>query len=211
MSEADSVAVDPHKWLYAPLEAGCSLVKNPKHLLDAFSYHPSYYRFDSDSGDFALNFFDYGPQNSRGFRALKVWMSIRQVGAKGYSKMISDDIALSARLFQNTSANPSLEACTQSLSITTFRFVPANLKSSIGQKETEDYLNRLNEELLTRLQSSGEAFLSNAVLKNNKFVLRACIVNFRTSAKDIDELPGIVVKIGERIDAEMRHKDATIV
>ncbi len=80
MSESDSVAVDPHKWLYSPLEAGCSLVKNPQHLLDAFSDHPSYYHFDSDPGDFALNFFDYGPQNSRGFRALKVWMSIRQVG-----------------------------------------------------------------------------------------------------------------------------------
>jgi aromatic-L-amino-acid/L-tryptophan decarboxylase len=205
MREADSVAVDPHKWLYSPLEAGCSLVKNPQNLLDVFSYHPSYYHFDSDPGDFALNFFDYGPQNSRGFRALKVWMSIRQVGSDGYAKMIGDDIALAERLFQNVSANTSLEAFTRSLSITTFRFVPRDLRKSIGAKEAEEYLNKLNEELLTRLQSSGEAFLSNAVI-NNKFVLRACIVNFRTSAKDVDELPSIVVRIGEKIDAEMRGR-----
>jgi aromatic-L-amino-acid/L-tryptophan decarboxylase len=205
MSEADSVAVDPHKWLYAPLEAGCSLVKNPKHLLDAFSYHPSYYRFDSDPGDFALNLFDYGPQNSRGFRALKVWMSIRQVGSDGYARMIGDDIALAERLFQDASKSPSLEACTRSLSIATFRFVPPDLRKSIGSKETEVYLNKLNEELLARLQSSGEAFLSNAVLKNNKFVLRACVVNFRTSAKDVHELSSIVIKFGEIIDGEMRR------
>jgi len=207
MREADSVAVDPHKWLYAPLEAGCSLVKNPKHLFDAFSYHPSYYHFDLDPGDFALNFFDYGPQNSRSFRALKVWMSIRQVGSEGYAKMMEDDIALAERLFQNVSLNPSLEALSRSLSITTFRFVPRDLRKSIAAKESGEYLNKLNEELLTRLQSSGEAFLSNAVLKN-KFVLRACIVNFRTSTKDVDELPSIVVRIGEAIDAEMRGRRA---
>src|SRR6185436_6101585 len=73
---ADSVAVDPHKWLYAPLEAGCALVRNPAALRTAFSHHPPYYHFDER----AMNYVDYGPRNSRGFRALKVWLALRQVG-----------------------------------------------------------------------------------------------------------------------------------
>src|SRR3954463_7253066 len=84
LSDADSVAVDPHKWLYAPLEAGCALVRDAGKLRQAFSYHPAYYHFD----DQVVNYFDYGPQNSRGFRALKVWLALRQVGRAGYLKMI---------------------------------------------------------------------------------------------------------------------------
>ncbi len=99
---ADSVAVDPHKWLYAPLEAGCILVRDPQALRQAFSYHPPYYHF----GEEAVNFFDYGPQNSRGFRALKVWLALRQVGREGYRRMIADDIALSERLFAARSGPP---------------------------------------------------------------------------------------------------------
>ena len=80
LSLADSVAVDPHKWLYAPLEAGCALVRDPEALRAAFAYHPPYYHFEER----ATNYVDYGPQNSRGFRALKVWLALRQVGAAGY-------------------------------------------------------------------------------------------------------------------------------
>ena len=79
---ADSVAVDPHKWLYAPLEAGCALVRDPAALRGAFSYHPAYYHFD----EHGTNYVDYGPQNSRGFRALKVWLALKHVGADGLSR-----------------------------------------------------------------------------------------------------------------------------
>src|ERR1700733_9267001 len=79
LREADSVAVDPHKWLYAPLEAGCALVRNQDHLRNAFAYHPPYYHFGTE----AINYFDLGPQNSRGFRALKVWLAIQQARAAG--------------------------------------------------------------------------------------------------------------------------------
>ena len=78
IAEADSVAVDPHKWLYAPLEAGCVLVRDADALSRAFAYHPPYYHFDER----ATNFADQGPQNSRGFRALKVWLALRHVGAQ---------------------------------------------------------------------------------------------------------------------------------
>jgi len=95
LARADSVALDPHKWLYAPLEAGCVLVRDGQRLRDAFSYHPPYHHF----GEEAVNLVDYGPQNSRGFRALKVWLGLQQVGRRGCVQMIGDDVALARRLF----------------------------------------------------------------------------------------------------------------
>jgi aromatic-L-amino-acid decarboxylase len=201
LSGADSVAVDPHKWLYAPLEAGCSLVRDADVLRDAFSFHPEYYKFAEVRGEPTLTYNEYGPQNSRGFRALKIWLALRQVGRSGYEQMISDDIRLSERLFQRVSAHPEFEPVTQNLSITTFRFVPKGFDAS--QEKVDDYLNKLNTEILTRLQEGGEAFVSNAVL-DGKYLLRACIVNFRTSAEDIDALPEIIARIGREVDAELR-------
>jgi aromatic-L-amino-acid/L-tryptophan decarboxylase len=197
LREADSVAVDPHKWLYAPLEAGCALVRDPEKLRAAFAYHPVYYHFGVE----ATNYFDLGPQNSRGFRALKVWLALQEVGREGYERMISDDIHLARALFERISQYAELDALTQSLSITTFRFVPTDLNS--GDEKAAKYLDELNLELLTRLQSSGEAYLSNAVV-HGKFALRACIVNFRTSLADIEALLPIVVRIGKAVDLEMR-------
>src|SRR5260370_6863598 len=88
LSEADSVAVDPHKWLYAPLEAGCALVRVPDHLHQTFAYHPAYYHF----GQEVLNYTEYGPQNSPGFRALKICFALRQLGHPAYFPIISDHI-----------------------------------------------------------------------------------------------------------------------
>jgi glutamate/tyrosine decarboxylase-like PLP-dependent enzyme len=123
LSEADSIAVDPHKWLYAPLEAGCALVRDVSSLRGAFAYHPPYYHFGVE----AINYFDLGPQNSRGFRALKVWLALQQVGRDGYAQMISDDIRLSRAMYECIAENPELEALSQGLSITTFRYVPPTL------------------------------------------------------------------------------------
>jgi aromatic-L-amino-acid/L-tryptophan decarboxylase len=193
---ADSVAVDPHKWLYAPLEAGCILARDPEALRKAFAYHPPYYHF----GEEATNYVDFGPQNSRGFRALKVWLALRQVGRDGYVRMIGDDIRLSERLYASIAAHPDLEACTQGLSITTFRYVPPDLPEA-GDRDA--YLNALNEALLERIQGSGEAFVSNAVVRG-RYVLRACIVNFNTQEADVDALPLIVARLGAEVDARMR-------
>ncbi len=203
LREADSVAVDPHKWLYAPLEAGCTLVRNPRALLDTFSYRPPYYHLDA-SDEAPINFYEHGPQNSRGFRALKVWLGLRQAGREGYAGMIAEDIALARSLHRHVDACPGLEPRTQDLSITTFRYVPPDLEP--GDEAVETYLNRLNSELLTRLQESGEAYISNAVV-GGAFLLRACVVNFRTSEADMAALPGIVVRIGAEVDAELRPRE----
>lgn len=200
ISLADSVAVDPHKWLYAPLEAGCVLLRDPALLRGTFSHHPPYYHFDEDALS-TINYHEYGPQNSRGFRALKVWLALRQAGRTGYVEMIADDIQLAQELFRLVETESELQAFTQGLSITTFRYVPADLTP--GSQQVEAYLNRLNAELLTRLQRSGEAFLSNAVV-DGTFLLRACIVNFCTSLEDIEALPEIVIRIGREVDATIR-------
>jgi glutamate/tyrosine decarboxylase-like PLP-dependent enzyme len=203
LREADSIALDPHKWLYSPLEAGCSLVRDPNHLLDTFSHHPVYYNFDGTDGDPPINYHEYGLQNSRGFRALKVWLGLRHVGRDGYIQMIGDDIALAEALYIAVGRHPELEAVTHHLSITTFRFVPHVLPGDPPARES--YLNDLNEELINRLQRSGEAFVSNALV-DGKYVLRACIVNFRTTLSDVEALPEIVVRLGKQLDSEMRPK-----
>jgi glutamate/tyrosine decarboxylase-like PLP-dependent enzyme len=194
LSAADSVAVDPHKWLYSPLEAGCTLVRRAADLRQAFSYHPAYYHFD----DAATNYFEYGPQNSRGFRALKVWMALRQAGRTGALGMIADDIRLSKHLDARVRVHPEFEALSQELSIATFRYVPAELASKRGSPDVERRLDEINQELLSRLEQSGEAFVSNAVV-NGKFALRACIVNFRTSAADVEALLPILSRLGREI------------
>jgi glutamate/tyrosine decarboxylase-like PLP-dependent enzyme len=198
---ADSVALDPHKWLYAPLEAGCVLVRDPEILRSTFDYSPSYYKFDTMSGEEPFNFVHYGPQNSRGFRALKVWLAIRHVGRQGYVRMIADDIEMARELYRMAEENPQLEAKICHLSIATFRYVPRDVNTD--HEEAAEYLNELNDELLTRLQNGGETFVSNAVI-DGVFYLRGCVVNFRTDRKDIEAIPGIVTRIGAEVDAEMR-------
>lgn len=199
LSQADSIALDPHKWLYVPLEAGAVLVKDANLLVDTFAYHPDYY---PETGS-KIDYFEYGLQNSRGFRALKVWLALQQVGRQGYKSMISHDIYLAQRLYSLLDIHPEFEACTQSLSITTFRYVPQDLQ---GDKlDVADYLNILNKALVEHFHTSAELFLSNAVLNENH-LMRVCIVNFRTSIEDIQALPDIVSTVAHQLDQDLRPK-----
>lgn len=197
LRQADSIALDPHKWLYAPLEAGCVLVRRAGDLRDAFSYKPSYYRFDDDAEQPLPNYYEYGPQNSRGFRALKVWLQLRHAGRAGYRRMMADDIRLARWLESRVRASDVLKLGPGGLSIATFRYVP-----QVGPLDgtRAEWLDALNTELLDRLQRGGEAFVSNAVI-DGCFWLRACIVNFRTEAVDIDALVRLVERIGAEITA----------
>jgi glutamate/tyrosine decarboxylase-like PLP-dependent enzyme len=115
--------------------------------------------------------------------------------------MIAEDIQLAEHLYEIVDQHPELEAFTQNLSITTFRYVPRNL---IGDRmQTEEYLNKLNKKLLTELQNGGKAFISHALI-GEKYLLRSCIVNFRTSLEDVRALPDIVTRIGNEVDAALR-------
>jgi aromatic-L-amino-acid/L-tryptophan decarboxylase len=205
LSSADSVAVDPHKWLYVPFEAACALVRDPQTLLNAFSYRPAYYHFDGKEDDPRTSFYEMGMQNTRGFRALKVWLAIRHVGRAGYEQMIGDDIRLSRLMYDVIAAHDELEAVTQGLSITTFRFVPADLRERIAEPAIGEYLNQLNTAILSNTQTAGEVFVSNAVV-DGKYVLRACITNWRTEEEHVRAAPEIIVRVGRKLHEHMRRQ-----
>ena len=203
LREADSVALDPHKWLYAPMEAGCALVRDPRHLVDAFSFHPEYYRFEGTDGEFRTNLFEHGMQNSRGFRALKVWVQLKQSGRNGLLEAIEGDMELAQEMARLLEKTPGCEVWTKNLSIVTFRYVPEDLR---GKAEAnQEYLNDLNEAMLDRIQQEGVIFISNAVIRGT-FVLRACIVNFRTTSEDVAMVPGVVTALGRELDKQMRKE-----
>ncbi|HEY0671278.1 MAG TPA: pyridoxal-dependent decarboxylase [Longimicrobiales bacterium] len=205
LSNADSVAVDPHKWLYVPFEAGCALVRDGDALINAFSYRPAYYHFEGKEDDPRTSFYELGIQNTRGFRALKVWLAIRQAGRAGYQRMIGDDIRLSKLLYEVVAEHPELEAVSQGLSITTFRYVPADLRARAQQQRVAEYLDDLNTAILSYLQTGGEVFVSNAVV-DEKYVLRACITNWRTTEEHVREVPKIVVRVGEELHGHMKRQ-----
>jgi len=122
------------------------------------------------------------------------------VGRVGYIKMIDEDIQLSKYFLELADKHPELEAITQNLSITTLRYVPLNYTAENETREA--YLNRLNEKILNDLQQGGEVFLSNALVRE-KYCLRGCIVNFRTSKKDIVEIIEIVVREGRKMHQQL--------
>jgi aromatic-L-amino-acid/L-tryptophan decarboxylase len=128
---------------------------------------------------------------------------LRHVGAAGYRKMIAEDIALSKAMADAISRRADLQLVTQDLSIATFRAVPPDLRSKVGDPLVEKHLDALNRELLDRLQHGGETFVSNAIV-DGRYVLRACIVNFHSSRADVEAVPEIVARIGRSIDAELR-------
>ena len=195
---ADSVALDPHKWLYCPIEAACTLTKDPEALSNAFAFYPEYYMLDAEQEE-GINYYQLGMQNSRGFRALKVWLALRNAGREGYRESIRGDIELARLLFDLADAHPELRAHTNHLSVTTFRYVPAG----VDETADADYLNELNKALLAEIQASGNLYVSNAIV-GGVYFLRACIVNFRTLREDIEAIPYVITDMGRALHRRMR-------
>jgi len=185
IERADSLAVDPHKWLYVPVECGCALVRDKQAMRDAFSLVPSYLRDDA-----ALPWFsEFGVQQTRGFKALKLWMVLQQVGIDGYRALISHDVAMARALQARITGRDDFElAAAGPLSATCFRYTPANVAD----------VEALNRRLLEVVQREGRAFLTSTEL-NGQTVLRACIVNFRTTENDLDALLDAVAEAGQRV------------
>lgn len=198
---ADSIAMDPHKWLYSALEVGCTLVKDANHLRTTFSHHPAYYEFGTQAQE--IDFHEYGMQNSRGFRALKVWLGFKLLGRKGFVKLIDKDIELSQVLFSKITDYPNIYAFSNFLSITTFRYMPE--KFSGMEEEKREEINELNKEILQRIYKSGRAFVSNAYV-DDVYLLRACLVNFRTREEDLDLLLEMVNAFGNELSTSISNK-----
>jgi glutamate/tyrosine decarboxylase-like PLP-dependent enzyme len=192
---ADSLSLDPHKWLYVPVEAGLALVRDGAAMRDAFSLVPPYIRTEGNSaGVLGLPWFsEYGFQQTRGIRALKVWMALKFHGVDGYTASIERDLVLAERLADRVRQSGDLQLVVEpSLSIVCFRFAPPALRND------EEQLNRLNKQLLETVQLSGNAFLSSTTV-NGAFCLRACVINHHSTEKDIEFLVAHVQQTGEKL------------
>lgn len=203
IERADSIAFDPHKWLYTPHSGGCVLVRDLEHLPASFSIseHSAYVHEDKDATGSGLDSLDLGPQFSRSFWALKVWVSLLAHGTEAYGRRIAHDVELAKYLHRLAEERPEFEPMAPTtLSICCFRYVPPDLPDGAGR---EDYLDMLNERLMTAIQMDGRVYPSNAVL-NGRFVLRSCIVNFRTEAEEMDLLLDVAAELGSRLDADLR-------
>ena len=177
MDRADSINVDPHKWLFQPYEAGCVLVRDIAALERAFSIQHDVLQ-DSVWGAKHANLADYGIQLSRGFRALKVWMSIQTFGMAAFRAAIGNGLELAARSADYARKSQKLELVSESLGIVCFRVNPGGLD--------EDTLADMNQKVLARIFWDGRAFLSSTMV-NKRFVLRLCILNHNTTWDDVRE------------------------
>ena len=192
LARADSVALDPHKWLYVPVEAGLVLVRRGEAMRDTFSLVPPYLRTDGNAAGVGGPpwFSEFGFQQTRGFRALKVWMALRHHGVDGYRRAIEGDLALADYLAERVRSSARLELLEpRELSIVCFRCA----FPGAGPEE----LDSLNQRVVEAVQLGGEAFLSSTVV-DGRFWLRACFVNPLMRKDDVDALLAAVLDAAAR-------------
>jgi glutamate/tyrosine decarboxylase-like PLP-dependent enzyme len=175
---ADSLSLDPHKWLYQSLDCGCLLFRDAAAAQKAFAHSGDYAKTLTDDPIEGFAFFEESLELSRRFRALKLWLSIRYHGMAAFREAIRNDLAHAQRLAAAVQREPRLELLAPvELSAVCFRYR--------GKASSEEELNQLNAAILKRVIERGRVYLSNAVLRG-KFCLRACIVNHRTTNADVD-------------------------
>jgi len=198
LERADSLALDLHKWMYMPYEIGCILVRHESQHLKAFSLTPDY--LAHGEGERGLSgvdlpwFSDYGFQLSRGFRALKAWMSIKEHGSRKYARMIQKNIDQAVYLGELVTASPELElSAPVTLNVVCFRYVAADLDDAA--------LDEINKNIVIELQEQGVAVLTGTVIKG-KYVLRAANTNHRSRREDFDILVREVIRIGRELTAD---------
>lgn len=190
LSEADSVACDPHKWLFSAIDAGVVLVREPGRLERSFAFHASYLE-TADRGA-RVDFLERGPENSRPQRAFKVWMSILAFGLEGFRAMIDYNIRLAAYLEELVRTTPGLAlAAPRELSIVCWRAEPDDIEGPA----LDDLQGRVIEEIERR----GIAMVSNARLRDGRPAIRACITNFRTRAEDVEAIVRASAEIGAEL------------
>jgi glutamate/tyrosine decarboxylase-like PLP-dependent enzyme len=194
MERADSLAMDPHKWLSVPIECGCVLVRDGALLRDTFTLVPPYLRTEEGKGFGGLPWFsEYGPQQTRGFRAMKLWMTLWTLGREGVADRIERHVALAGRLRSRVSESDDLELLASGpLSIVCFRYAPENTRAD------DAALDALNKTLMERIQSGGEAFVSGTTI-GGRFALRACVLHDATQDRDIDALVDVVRREGRTL------------
>lgn len=197
LERADSVSLDPHKWLFVPVDAGCLLFRDSVAAATAFSTDEAdYIKVHGLTEDAAFAYWDYGVELSRRFRALKAWLTLGYYGSRRLAEAISEDNSLAEYLGELVSAADDFELLAPvELSICCFRYVVKNA--------SERELDQLNEQIMAAVQKGGLAYLSNATV-NGKFALRACITNFRTTKADIEETLAVVREAAAKLATDGR-------
>ncbi|MEP0481561.1 MAG: pyridoxal-dependent decarboxylase, partial [Nonlabens sp.] len=180
IEKADSLTIDPHKWLYQPYEMGCLLVRKSKWLHDTFVEKPEYLR-DIEGNTSEINFYDHGIQLTRRFRALKFYMSLKTFGLEAFRKAVSYNINIAEDVETMLRKSSKWEVVSPAtLAIINFRYNPIDLDLNDAQ------IDALNQEISKRIIESKESLLVTTVL-NNQVVLRMCLINPRTTMDHIME------------------------
>ena len=178
LSRADSIAIDPHKWLYVPVDAGLVMFSDMAVVRDTFSYTPDYLRTATDP-DEPVWFSEFGLEQTRPFRALKVWITLKHLGRQRLGELISRDIAVATALARAVEESPDFELLAHGLSVVCFRHRPASVPAST--------LDEHNQTALSNVQQRGHAFISGTRVDHH-FAVRACIINPATTTADTDAL-----------------------
>ncbi|MET7806068.1 pyridoxal phosphate-dependent decarboxylase family protein [Micromonospora chersina] len=203
LSEADSIALDPHKWLYLPADCGCLIYRDPEAARAAFSLDADYTRVMQTEPAEAFAFWDYGPDLSRRFRALKVWMALAHAGSRAVGDAIEGNLDCARHLAQLVDASADFELLAPvGLSIFCFRYVPPGARAGSRTQADEEELDRLNERIMVALQQAGSSYLSNATI-NGRFALRGCVLNYRTARRDMEILLDDVRRAAKQVIEEM--------
>lgn len=193
MERADSLSLDAHKWLYAPLDCGCLLFRDADVARAALSDSGAdYIKVHEEEEREAFAFWDYGIELSRRFRALKLWMMLRYYGRRRVAEAIAHDNLMAQALAEAVEEAEDFELLAPvSLSICCFRYLPEGLRARFKEAESEEEreavnaeIDRINTLVMQRVQRGGHAYVSNATLRG-RFSLRACITNFRTTREDL--------------------------
>jgi aromatic-L-amino-acid decarboxylase len=186
LERADSVTLDPHKWLFVPFECGCLMVREPRRLKAAFQIMPEYLQ-DVEVGGERVNFADRGEQLTRASRALKVWLGVRYFGVAALRAAMDRAMDLAAYAEQRVRARPALEVLSPAqLGIVCFRVHPPGV-------DDPAFLDALNERINATVNAGGRYFISSTRLRG-VFSLRICVLGFRTSEADVDGVIRAVVE-----------------
>ena len=186
---ADSLSLDPHKWLYLPMGCGCVLYRDPATARAAFAHEAEYTRPIGLKDDEAFVFWDYSPELSRPFRALPLWFQIKYAGVGALRDSIEHDLECARYFVQLIRESDDFELLAAGLSVFCFQYKPSGYKGDF---------NQLNEKLLVKLQRAGSSYLSNALI-DGRFALRGCVLNYRTTFEDMRQVMEDVRNAGAQV------------
>ncbi|MFD1645986.1 pyridoxal phosphate-dependent decarboxylase family protein [Haloarchaeobius litoreus] len=211
MERADSVTVDPHKWLFIPYECGAVLVREQEILARTFAMDASYLRGSVAETPEEFDYYEFGPQMSRGFRALKLWMTLKHYGQEGYQALLRKSVNCAEHLDTLVRAHDHFAAVQEpNLFIYSFRYVPADLQEvlvdppAVPLVRVNQYLDELNQRIADEVVQSGLAFLTTTSIQDRR-ALRMSICSHRTTIDDIETVFDSLTEIGARVDEEWRE------